>query len=92
MKNMVIFDRFVRGIHDGNHLEDVEIEMSERQNGEIITVKYKGGYIIVDNGYLCWSITVTPLKVTNKINEIHPSNCVELKRSDGQCAFDILKD
>ena len=52
-QTMVRFDQFISGIRDGNVLEDVEFELLERDgNGDIITAKYRGGYVIVDNGYL----------------------------------------
>ena len=38
-KTMVLFYRFVRGIKDGHHLNDVEFELLERRNGEIVTVE-----------------------------------------------------
>ena len=50
---MFRFNQFISGIRDGNVLEDVEFELLERDgNGDIITAKYRGGYVIVDNGYL----------------------------------------
>jgi len=89
---MVRFDQFLSGIKDGEVLEDVEFEMYERdQNGDIITVKYRGGYVIVDNGYLRWSVTVPPFKVTNKETEIRWSKWVESMRKDVECTFGILK-
>jgi hypothetical protein len=35
---MVLFDRFVRGIKDGDILEDVEFKLLERRNGGIVTI------------------------------------------------------
>ena len=91
-QTMVRFDQFLSGIKDGEVLEDVEFEMYERdQNGDIITVKYRGGYVIVDNGYLRWSVTVPPFKVTNKETEIRWSKWVESMRKDVECTFGILK-
>eukprot|EP00804_Cyclotella_cryptica_P009806 CCRYP_016250-RA/>CCRYP_016250-RA protein AED:0.25 eAED:0.25 QI:0/0/0/1/1/1/2/0/249 len=90
-KTMVLFDTFVRGIHDGDHLHDVEFELFERRHGDIVTIKYRGGYVIVDNGYLRWSATVPLYKVTNKITEIRLSKWVESMRKDVECAFGILK-
>jgi hypothetical protein len=91
-KTMVLFDRFVKGIKDGDHLGDVEFELLERKsNGDIATEKYKGGYVIVDNGYLRWSATVPPFKVTNVISEIRWSKWVESMCKDVECAFGILK-
>ena len=91
-QTMVRFDKFVSGIWDGTVLEDVEFELFERdRNGDIITVKYKGGYVIVDNGYLRWSTTVPPFKVTNNETEIRWSRWVESMRKDVECTFGIMK-
>ena len=67
---MILFDTFVKGIRSSDHLHDVEFELFERRHGDIVTIKYRGGYVIVDNGYLRWSATVPPYKVTNKITKI----------------------
>lgn len=37
-KTMVLFDRFVRGIKDGDILGDVEFKLLERRNGGIVTI------------------------------------------------------
>jgi hypothetical protein len=47
--------------------------------------------VIVDNGYLRWSTTVPPFKVTNNIDEIRWSKWVESMRKDVECTFGILK-
>ena len=44
---MVLFDRFVKGIYDGNFLSDVEFKLFERRNGEIVTAKYRVGYVVL---------------------------------------------
>jgi hypothetical protein len=88
---MVTFDEFVKGIHDGDHLQDVELELLERRNGRVVPVKYTGGYVIVDNGYLRWSATVPPFKVTDRMNELRWSKWVESMRKNVECAFGILK-
>ena len=36
-KTMILFDTFVKGIHDGDHLHDVEFELFERRHGDIVT-------------------------------------------------------
>ena len=64
-KTLVLFDDFVNkvknGFYDNRHqftLLDFDV------NGKVIEVKYKGCCLIVDNGYLNWSVTVPPLKDT----------------------------
>ncbi|KAL7480196.1 hypothetical protein ACHAW6_005892 [Cyclotella cf. meneghiniana] len=90
-KTMILFDTFVKGIHDCNHLDDVEFELFERSNADIATIKFRGGYVIVDNGYLRWSAIVPPYHVTNKITEIRWSKWVESMRKDVECAYGVFK-
>jgi hypothetical protein len=91
-QTMVRHDNFVSGIHNGLYLCDVEFELKEyNREGIILSRKYKGGYLIVDNGYLRWSITVPPFKVTNRIEEIRWSKWVESMRKDVECTFGIMK-
>ena len=62
----VRFDEFVSGIWEGRVLKDFKFELYERdKNGNVITVEYRGGYVICDNGYLRWSVRVPPFKVIN---------------------------
>ena len=85
-------DQFVSGIQDGEALEDVQFELFEHDiNGDIITVQYRGGYVIVDNGFLRWSITVPPFKVTNVESELRWSKWLESMRKDVECTFGIMK-
>ena len=89
---MVRLDRFVSGIQDGSILEDVTFELlGYDQNGKVVVMKYKGVYVIVDNGYLDWSCTVPPFGVTNDVDEIRWSRWVESMRKDVECTFGILK-
>jgi hypothetical protein len=34
---------------------------------EVIKEKYKGGWLLVDNGYLNWGVTIPPMKESNTI-------------------------
>lgn len=67
-KMMVIFDTFVKGICDGDYIHNIKFKLFEKRgNGQgYMPVKYQGGYVIVDNGYLRWSVTVLLYKITNK--------------------------
>ena len=51
-------------------------------NGNTIRVRYKGAWIIVDNGYLSWSTTVPPFTNTNWRDEVRWSEWVESMRKD----------
>ena len=91
-QTMVRQDDFLSGIYHGLYLDDVQFELRDyTKSGTIINKKYRGKYVIVDNGYLRWSITVPPFKVTNLIDEIRWSKWVESMRKDVECTFGILK-
>jgi DDE superfamily endonuclease len=91
-KTIVLFDDFVSGIRSGKYLSDVELELYERdEEGNVITAKYKGGWLIVDNGYLRWSTTVPPFKASSSQAELRWSKWVESMRKDVECTFGILK-
>jgi hypothetical protein len=91
-QTMVRHDEFVSGIYEGQYLNDIEFKMHEYDsNRRVVKRKYKGAYVIVDNGYLRWSVTVPPFKVTNRIDEIRWSKWVESMRKDVECTFGILK-
>ena len=57
-KTLVLLDDLVNELHDGK-CDDVHefTLMNFDQDSDIIYVKYNGFYIIVDNGYLIWSVT-----------------------------------
>ena len=92
-KILVLFDDLINQLHDGK-FDDVHkfTLMAFNREGEIIEFKYKGFYVIVDNGYLNWSVTVPPLKETNHRSEIRFSECLESLRKDTECAFVVLKE
>ena len=52
------------------------------EGDEIIEVKYRGCYLIVDNGYLSWSVTVPPMKDSTSRAEIRFSEWLESLRKD----------
>jgi hypothetical protein len=64
-KALVLFDNFVVSLNEGNHLDDVSFGLYESDcDGRIETVKYRGAWFIVDDGYLNWPVTVPPLKAS----------------------------
>jgi len=76
----------------GSTLQDNTFELLAHGRGEeVITVKYEGVYVIVDNGYLNWSCTVPPITVTSNVDEIRWSKWLESMRKDVECTFSILK-
>ena len=59
--------------------------------GELIKVKYRGAWLVVDNGYLNWGVTIPPMKNTVYISETRWSAWLESMRKDVECTFGILK-
>ena len=91
-KTLVLFDDFMRGIHNGTVLDDVVFELYERDiDGATRAVKYKGAWLLVDNGYLSWATTIPPFKNTSSRAEIRWSQWLESMRKDVECTFGILK-
>jgi hypothetical protein len=91
-QTMVRFDPFITQIRDESNLQDNAFELLARgRGGEVITVTYKGVYVIVDNGYLNWSCTIPPFTVTSNVDEIRWSRWLESMRKDVECTFGILK-
>jgi hypothetical protein len=89
---MVRFDTFLTSIRDGHIVTDNEFDLlSYDKEGNVISVWYKGVYVIVDNSYMAWSCMVPPFSVTNKIDETRWSRQVESMRKDVECTFGILK-
>ena len=69
-----------------------EFELLARsKDGKIKVLRFRGAYLIVDNGYLNWSCTVPPFGESNDINEIRWSKWLESMRKDAECTFGILK-
>ena len=91
-KTLVLYDDFVNRLNDGkyNNINEFTL-MAFGPTGEIINEKYKGAYVIVDNGYLKWSTTIPPMKTSSKWSEIRFSQWLESLRKDVECAFGILK-
>ena len=91
-KTLVRFDAFVHGIWKGNILDDVEFELLARdENGDVCSCKYRGVWLLVDNGYLAWSTTMPPFKRSLDYKEIRWSEWLESMRKDVECTFGILK-
>ena len=91
-KTLVLYDDFINALHFGKYDNTHRFTLLSYDNdGNIIHVKYRGCYVIVDNGYLSWSVMVLPIRDTNKRSEIHFSEWLESLRKDVECTFGILK-
>lgn len=91
-KTLQRFDVLMNGIQSGDLLDDVQFELYDtNESGEVIKVQYKGAWVIVDNGYLCWSTCIPPMKHAMTTEDIRFSEWVESMRKDVECTFGILK-
>jgi hypothetical protein len=69
-KTLVLFDKFLRDVKNGSIMQDNEFEMLEERDGKVVSVKYRGVWVVVDNGYLSWAITIPPFAHTQSRKEI----------------------
>jgi hypothetical protein len=91
-KTLQLFDVFMLGVNNGTHLSDVEFDLYDTDpEGNVIKIRYRGGWIMVDNGYLSWSTTVPPYKLASQRAQIRWSEWLESLRKDVECTFGILK-
>jgi hypothetical protein len=68
---MVRLDKFISGVCDGCLLQGNDFELLDYDHmGNVNSVKYKGVYAIIKNGYLQWSCTVPPFTVTSNMDKI----------------------
>jgi len=91
-KTIVLYDELARGLKNGELLTDNTFELFERgATGDIIKVKYCGAWLVVDNGYLNWGVTIPPIKRTMYITDTRWSEWLESMRKGVECTFGILK-
>jgi hypothetical protein len=91
-KILVLYDDFVNKLKNGKYNDNHEFVLFDYgDDGEIIEVKHRGCYVIVDDGYLNWSVTVPPMKHNNLRSEIRFSEWLESLRKDVEYTFGILK-
>jgi hypothetical protein len=87
-----MFDPFMQGLHEGKVLDDVVFNLYPYdESGNIVLQPYRGGWLLVDNGYLARSTTVPPIKISKSRAEIRFSSWLESLRKDVECTFGILK-
>lgn len=91
-KTLVLFDDFLTRLRKGEILSENDFELlEETPDGEIVRVRYKGVWILVDNGYHKWSLTIPPFKHVSGRKELRFSQWLESMRKDVECTFGILK-
>jgi hypothetical protein len=80
-------------LHSGEILDDNVFELYAygATAGEIIKEKYRGCWLLVDNGYHSRPTTIPPIKWTTSRMEIQFSAWLESLRKDVECTSGILK-
>ena len=71
--------------------QDIEFELYENGPNGPVAVRYRGVWLLVDNGYLEHSTLLPPMKITTTQAETRWSKWVESMRKDVECTFGILK-
>ena len=91
-KTLVRFDIVAMGLRNGQLLNDFTFKLYDYdEHGIVKEVNYRGPWIILDIGYLRWSTTIPPFKLTTSRKEIRFSEWMESIRKDVECTFGILK-
>ena len=91
-KTLILFDEFLTNIQSGNILQDCEFELFEYNENKVVCKrKYKGCWIIVDNGYFPWPTIIPPFKSVKYRKDFRWSEWLESMRKDVECCFGILK-
>ena len=57
--------------------------------GDIITVQYRGAWLVVNNGYLNWGTTIPPMKIIMYRYQTRWSEYLESMRTDVERTFGI---
>ena len=72
--------------------DDVLFILQRRlSDGTIVEDDYQGAWLLVDNGYLPWSVLVPPSKHSTTYAELRVSKWLESLRKDVECTFGIMK-
>ena len=88
-KTIVLYDKLARDLKNGTILNDRIFELFQRsEDNSIIEVKYRGAWLLVENEYLNWGVTIPPMKQTLYQTETRWSQWLESMRKDVECAVD----
>ena len=90
-KTLQQFGKFMLGIYKGTIMDDIVFKLDAIYDGVTIKVKYQGPWNLVDNGYICWSTCIPPMKRSRLRTETRWSQWLESMRKDVECCFGILK-
>ena len=91
-KTLILYHPFACDLHASKILQDVEFDLFEEDSdGNISSRRYKGAWIIVDNGYLMWPSNIPPFNNPIFNAEHLFSEWLESVRKDVECTFGIMK-
>jgi Plant transposon protein len=90
-QTLVKFDDLARSIPHGK-FSDLKFSLRKRQGSGFIRECYQVAWLIVNNGYLDWAITVPPFKDMLNRKQYLFSQWLECLGKDVECTFGILKD
>ena len=91
-KTLILYHDFACDLHNSKILQDVEFDLLEKDgDGVVHSQKYKGAWMIVDNGYLAWPSNIPPFSDPIHIWEHAFTEWIESVRKDVECTFGIMK-
>ena len=97
-KTLATLDDFMQKMYRGATFDECVFNLYDYKetNGAInqktvVKRRYRGAWLLVDNGYHAWPTTVPPIKSTTNLTEIRFSAWLESMRKDVECTFGILK-
>ena len=87
-KTIALYNKFSVGINPGRIINDHVFDLYDRDaSGNLIKVKYKGAWQLVDNGYLNWSTIISTMKTTVYRYETRWSEWIESVCNDGEYIY-----
>lgn len=91
-----MYDDLVRGVNVDNFFYDYEFTLLEYDasydiSGNVVEIKYKDVWFVVDNGYLSWSTNIPSKNNGATYKCIRLSKWLESMRKDVECTFGVLK-
>lgn len=90
-KTLQLFDKLAHLLREGKRYADVTFTLWRRDGNAIRGQRYRGPWLLVDNGYLAWPFLVPPSKLSLTYPEMRFSRWVESLRKDVECTFGIMK-
>jgi hypothetical protein len=91
-KTLVRFDCFVMGLKKGCYHSNLRFKLYAYDcNGNVIECTYCGAWLLVDNRYHIWGITILPFKRSMDCSELHFSQWLESMHKDVRCRGTRIK-